>query len=140
MNIPKTSSTYSRYQAGAKSYAEFFDEGFYYKDNVGFCSMMRTIWFWRPAIAAARVVLISTAFAVVGAAWYHYSTEIMLGAVEIALLVGFMRLCKLVATVVGIKVYFEPEQMPLAFQWAKASHDKICPLVAFTEEEATCEE
>lgn len=135
MEISKTSSTYRKYRAGAQSYAQFFEQFVCTRDNVGFCSMMRTIYFWRPVVAMLRVLLMASILAVVGAAWYFFSTEIIVGAAEIALFVLFIWLGKLTATALGIKTYFEPEEMPLVFQWIKASYDKICPLVTFTGEE-----
>lgn len=148
MDIKKTSITYQRYLAGSKSYALFFDT---WSDNhawqvnvknVGFCSMMRTIYLWRPALAVARVLMIASTLAVPFVAWYLFSIEIMLGTVDIILCVLIIWVFKLTATALGIKTYFKPEEMPLVFQWAKASHDKVCPLVTFTdeEEEVACEE
>ena len=137
MEIDKSSSTYRKYIAGAESYAQFFDDPLFDsgRNNVGFCSMMRIMYFWRPVIAMLRVLLVAFAFVVVGTAWYFFSTEIILGAIEIALFVGLIWLGKLTATALGIKTYFEPEEMPLVFQWIQASYNKICPLVTFTEEE-----
>ncbi len=151
MEISK--ETYQKFRAADNSYAQFFDTWKHNSETVGFCSMMRTIYFWRPALAAARVVLMATAIAVVGAAWYHFSTEIIFGVVEIALFVLVIWLLKLTSTALGFKSYFETEDMPLIFQWVKASYDKVCPLVPLggflaeeqaarkaAREEATCEE
>ncbi len=137
MEIKKTSSTYRKYIAGAESYAKFFDEPLFSsgRNGAGFCSMMRTIYFWRPFVTLLKVLLLASVFAVVGGAWYFFSTEIILGAIEITLFVGCVWLGKMTATALGIKTYFEPEEMPLVFQWINASYDKICPLVTFTEEE-----
>lgn len=135
MEISKTSSTYRKYIAGAESYARFFESPLfsYVRNQVGFCSMMRMVYFWRPVIALFRVLLVASALAVVGVAWYFFSTEIILGAVEIALFVGFIWLGWLAGTALGINL--EPEETPLVLPWIKSSYDKICPLVTFTEEE-----
>ncbi len=139
MDISKTSSTYRRYIAADSSYAQFFDTWISDRDNVGFCSMMRTIYFWGPSLAIVRVLMMVTTFAILFGAFYVKSTEIIAGIVVFSLLIAFILLAKMVVLAGGD--YFDSGEKPLLFKWAKASHDKICPLVTFTEEEeATCEE
>jgi hypothetical protein len=142
MEISKTSSTYRRYVAGAKSYARFFDKHFFSSDmdeKVGFCSMMRTIYFWRPFIATIRVLMMAMTVAIVCATFYLKSTEILAGVAVFFLLALLVWLVKKAVLAGGD--YFDEANEPLLFQWAKASHDKVCPLVTFTPtEEEKCDE
>ena len=133
MEINKASSTYRRYVAAESSYGRFFDTWTLAQDNVGFCSMMRTIYFWAPAIAVFRVLSMVATVAIVFFAFYVRSTEIIAGIAVLSLLALIVWLANLV--VVANEGFFEGRETPLLFQWAKASHDKVCPLVTFTEEE-----
>ncbi|KKN63674.1 hypothetical protein LCGC14_0499010 [marine sediment metagenome] len=141
MDISKTSSTYRKYVAGAKSYARFFDKHFFSSDmeSVGFCSMMRTIYFWRPLIATTRVLMMAMTVVIVCAAFYLKSTEILAGIVVFLLLALLVWVAKIAVLAGGD--YFDSADESLLFQWAKASHDKVCPLVTFTPtEEEKCDE
>lgn len=133
MEINKASSTYRRYVAAESSYGRFFDTWTLVEDKVGFCSMMRTIYFWAPAIAVVRVLSMVTVAALVCFAFYIKSTEIIagVGVLSLLALLGWLVNRVLLAN----EGFFETREMPLLFQWAKASHDKVCPLVIFTEEE-----
>lgn len=138
MDIEKTSSTYLRYLAGAASYAAFFD-GFYSTEKVGFCPMMRTIYFWRPFIAAIRVLMMALSVTVVCVAFYVKAPEIVAGAAIFLFLALGVWVAKIAVLASGD--YFESKEvvLPLVFLWVKASYDKVCPLVTFTEKEK-CDE
>ncbi len=149
MEISK--ATYQKFRAADKSYALFFDSWEHSSETVGFCSMMRTIYFWRPAIAVVRVLSMVTVAAIVCFAFVIKSTEIIAGVVVLALLALLGWLVSLV--IVANEGFFETREKPLLLQWAKASHDKVCPLIPLggflaeehaariaAREEATCEE
>ncbi len=131
MEISK--ETYLRFRAADNNYAQFFDKFRHSSANLGFCSMMRTIYFWRPFIATTRLLLMTTTVAVACGAFYFKSTEVLAGVAVFSFLALLVWMAKIVFLASGD--FFDSEEKPLVFQWAKASHDKVCPLVTFTEEE-----
>lgn len=141
MEFSTTSNTFKRYAAGYEAYSNFFES--YYRaipDRAGFCTMMRTIYFWRPLIAFLRMFFMAFPVALVATLGFVYPLRVGVGIVIVTLAIGSLVALVKIMTV-GLNAIKNRErttrnaQLGLLGTWAKAAHDKVCPLVTFTHEE-----
>ncbi len=139
MEISKGSKTHQRFMAGRQAYLEFFDtSGYPNPANVGFCCMMRTIYFWRPLIFLGRSFFMAATILIPILGFRLFLPKMVTGAVTLAAIVAIITGIVMLAMAIEerrAKSSRDPNQVSLLGTWVRATHDKICPLVEFKEEE-----
>lgn len=143
MEINTSSKTYQRFIAGRQAYIEFFEGwGHPQPAKVGFCCMMRTIYFWRPLIFIFRSFFMGATILLPIWALRLYLLQVAIGAVTLAVIgIVITGIVMLAMKIEDSRVRdrassgIDPNQVSLLVTWVRATHDKICPLVEFREEE-----